>query len=743
MTNKIVLAAACLSLFGFGGMVSGEDRAAAPAPSTARAAEFFRVVPGPSQTQATLTVHAGKTWPWAVPRHITGKFAEHLGANIYQGMDAQVLRNPSFADFPFWTGQMSPDGVTQFMADEEKIQAELRRQASRAGWPAEALDNLTTARADGLAAWWGREGARDRVTPSPDAGEYGGRAQRVQVRSAGEGIGQWVRLPLHRVRRFEFLLHARSPNLAALTVSLSRPGTTIRAQATVRGLARPWSALSGTVELPGTAPAEEMYWLALQSEAVGEWVVDRLLLRPADHISGADPDVIRWLRESRLPILRWPGGNFVSGYHWEDGVGPLWQRPTRPNYAWGGVEPNFFGVNEFIQFCRAVGCEPMICANAGSGTPAEAARWIEYCNSPTNTPLGALRAAHGFPQPHQVKHWEVGNELWGRWQYHWTTPSGNADRYVEFSQAMLAADPTITLYACGAPVFWGKNWNDTLIQALGPRFDTITDHPLIGGNVPPGTDPLDVYRDFMAVPGVLERKWADLGQTMASAGIAQPRLAVTELQLFAHLAGAPAEGEKPRLTPDKLVNPGTLAEALYDILIYHAAVRLTPLAVMVTHSATVNHGGGLRKEQERVYANPCHYAQSAFAAFAGAAPVATELATPMVSAPRVLPDLRNAASQAQYGALDALAAVAADGGLLLSLVHRGTAGPIQCDIELRDFPGAARAETWTLTSEAPWAANRLKDPERVKPTTGSAIVADGRLRLTLQPYTVLRLQIPR
>src|SRR5206468_5093319 len=111
---------------------------------------------------------------------------------------------------------------------------------------------------------------------------------------------------------------------------------------------------------------------------------------------------------------RWPGGNFVSTYHWEDGVGPLDSRPTKANFAWGALELNTFGTDEFISFCRAVGCEPMICVNAGSGTPEEAARWIEYCNGPATSPMGKLRAANGHPEPFHVKHWEVGNELWGK-----------------------------------------------------------------------------------------------------------------------------------------------------------------------------------------------------------------------------------------------------------------------------------------------------------------------------------------
>ncbi|MHB9046578.1 MAG: alpha-L-arabinofuranosidase C-terminal domain-containing protein [Pirellulales bacterium] len=690
---------------------------------------------------ATLRVQAGKRAAHAIPAYLTGKFAEHLGNNIYNGMNAQIVRNPTFADYPFATGEASADGVATFLVDRQEIARQLRRRAARQGWPEAELDALVESRDDGLACWWTRVGPRDQVAVSPDTGPHGGRAQRVEVRATGQGVAQWTWLPLHRTRKYEFTLVARAPEMISLTVSIQPPdakGPCVTAK--VKDVSRAWRTFSGVLELPGDLPAEAEYRVALAADSAGQFVVERLLLYPADHVGFADPDVVRLLKASRLPLLRWPGGNFVSGYHWEDGVGPVEKRPTRSNDAWGGVEPNFFGTDEFVAFCRAVGCEPMICINAGNGTPEEAARWVEYCNGPADSPQGARRAANGHPAPYGIRHWEVGNELWGRWQVHWTTASGYADRYAEFARAMRAADSTIQLYACGAPVMWGKAWNDTLIARAAPILETITDHPLVGGGVSRDCDPLDVYRDFMAVPNVLQGKWHDLAGDMARAGVRQPRVAVTELQMFARLTGS---GGGARLTQQNLVSPSTQAEALYDVLIYHAAARLLPTVEMVTHSATVNHGGGLRKERERVYANPCYFAQSSFAALAGATPVAVELHAPQVAAPMVLPDLKSATKECSYGAVDALAAVGTDQSLWISLVHRGTAGPIRLEIAIEDFKAAERVELWTLSAEVPWAANSYEHPERIRPVESSASLRDAKLTVELKPYTVARVRIPR
>jgi alpha-L-arabinofuranosidase len=341
-----------------------------------------------------------------------------------------------------------------------------------------------------------------------------------------------------------------------------------------------------------------------------------------------------------------------------------------------------------------------------------------------------------------VKHWEVGNELWGKWQFYWTSAAGYVDRFKEYSRAMLAADPTIHVYACGAPVFGGKEWNDTLIAGTAPLLGSITDHPLVGGNVSPATDPMDVYRDFMAVPEVLEQKWAALRDGMLKAGIRNPGLAVTELQLFAHIGRATDTNAPVRLTRENLPSQASITEAIYDVLIYHASVRLAPFVEMVTHSATVNHGGGLRKERERVWATPCHYAQTAFAEFAGATPVAVEIYTIAERAPMVLPDLKKATKEVTFGAVDALAAVAKDGWLLLSLVHRGSTGPIHLNVEFPEFKAVQRAEVRTLSADVPWASATLEKPETVIPVDSVVELQGGRLLLNLQPCSVVRVRIP-
>jgi alpha-N-arabinofuranosidase len=251
---------------------------------------------------------------------------------------------------------------------------------------------------------------------------------------------------------------------------------------------------------------------------------------------------------------------------------------------------------------------------------------------------------------------------------------------------------------------------------------------------------MDVYRDFMAVPEVLQLKWADLRDSMQRAGIKEPKLAVTELQLFAHL-GRRAPDAPVKLTRENLPNQGSITEALYDILIYHAGLRLGPFVELVTHSAVVNHGGGLRKERERVWANPCHYAQTMFSAFAESTPVAVEIRAPSESAPMVLPDLKKASKGVSFGSVDALAAITADGTLLVSLVHRGSSGPIEVDIPL-PLPATTEAGLETLTAQTPWEGNSREHMDVIKPVHSRLQAMGGAFRVPLQPFTYAVLSIP-
>lgn len=180
---------------------------------------------------------------------------------------------------------------------------------------------------------------------------------------------------------------------------------------------------------------------------------------------GLRNDVLAALRELNFRSMRYPGGNFLSGYRWLDGVGPRDQRPRRRDLAWQSVETNQFGTNEFIEFCRAINTEPMLGVNMGTGSIQDAANLVEYCNAPVGTQYADLRAEHGYREPHGVRYWCLGNEMDGPWQIGHLEAGEYATKAREAAKMMRWHDPSIQLTLCGS---------SSSGMATYPEWDRVT-----------------------------------------------------------------------------------------------------------------------------------------------------------------------------------------------------------------------------------------------------------------------------
>ena len=237
---------------------------------------------GDATLKVTLRIQAHKRSPHQIPKYITGKFCEHLGFNIYHGMDAQILHNPTLAEYPFCVPGTSPDGVAKFHSNHDEIEKLIRQGAPSFGWPQETIADMSSDWRGGLACWWTLEGKREDVRVSPDVRGPRHRAQRVEVKAAGQGIAQWTYLPLHRVRKYEFELIARSPDMSSLTVSLGGPRRgKADAKAKVKGLSDEWKTFTGSLELKGDITTDASYKFAITADAAGQFLIERVLLRPA------------------------------------------------------------------------------------------------------------------------------------------------------------------------------------------------------------------------------------------------------------------------------------------------------------------------------------------------------------------------------------------------------------------------------------------------------------------------------
>ncbi|KAF5365048.1 hypothetical protein D9758_010992 [Tetrapyrgos nigripes] len=194
----------------------------------------------------------------------------------------------------------------------------------------------------------------------------------------------------------------------------------------------------------------------------------------SDPKTGFRKDVLAALKELNVPIFRYPGGNFVSSYRWQDGIGPKDARPRRPELAWLTEESNQFGTDEFMEFCRVMGAEPYICLNMGTGTLEDALAWLEYCNSSANTYYANLRRANGHSEPYNVKYWSLGNEVWGPWQVGQMESQDYAKKAYQWAKAMRLLDPSIKVVSCGETGY--ADWDRVTLKKLAPVIDYHSIH---------------------------------------------------------------------------------------------------------------------------------------------------------------------------------------------------------------------------------------------------------------------------
>lgn len=209
----------------------------------------------------------------------------------------------------------------------------------------------------------------------------------------------------------------------------------------------------------------------------------------ADHPEADDKgfrtDVLELVKGLQVPIVRYPGGNFVSGYNWEDGVGPLDKRPKRLELAWRTIEPNWIGFNEFMDWCSKANTEAMMAVNLGTRGIDEARNLLEYANHPAGTYWSDLRVSHGYKNPHYVKTWCLGNEMDGPWQIGHKTAVEYGRLACETAKVMKWTHPSIELVACGSSSV-GMNtfpeWESTVLDLTYNEIDYISIHQYYGNH---------------------------------------------------------------------------------------------------------------------------------------------------------------------------------------------------------------------------------------------------------------------
>ena len=444
---------------------------------------------------------------------------------------------------------------------------------------------------------------------------------------------------------------------------------------------------------------------------------------------GFRTDVLAALKRLNMTAMRYPGGNFASGYHWKDGVGAQSNRPTVRELAWQSIEPNRFGTDEYIRLCRKMGWTPMITVNLGTGTPEEARDWVEYCNSPAGTRYADLRAANGSAEPYGVKLWCLGNEMDGPWQLGHVPADHYAIRAQQAAKMMKDCDPTIELVACGScgvtmPTY--MEWDRVVLDHLGDGIDYISLHRYVdnrGDNTP----------DFLAVTNSVDQQIEEMdavcrfvqarrrSKKRAWLCFDEWNVWYKNMEMNGRGTFAPHLVEEIYNLEDALVVAG-----FFNSFIRHAdCLKIANLAQIVNIIAPV-----LTRGDEMLI-------QSIFYPFE------------MFSRRRTGVALRLAASGPTYETTKLGPAAVVDASAILDgkrlhvfAVNRSVSEPAELVIRVADRAIGSMESGEILTGDGPKSANSFENPGQIAPQPWKQIaIKDGAATTTLPPLSLVAMTL--
>ncbi len=479
---------------------------------------------------------------------------------------------------------------------------------------------------------------------------------------------------------------------------------------------------------------------------------------------GFRTDVLDLVRELQVPIVRYPGGNFISGYQWEDTVGPKQERPTRADSAWMSIETNEFGLNEFMSWCKKAGTEPMMAVNLGTRGATDAKNILEYCNFPGGTYLSDLRRKHGADAPHGVKVWCLGNEMDGPWQIGQKKPAEYGHLASQTARLMKTVDPRIELVACGSSAYTMSTfgaWETGVLEECYNDVDYISLHAYFGKYT-------GDTGDLLACPVEMERYIRDAIAVCDSVGIRKHsrkkiNFSFDEWNVNYHFRYPNAEPEEwrtwyltshfyeeflmkasmkppkkqrafwtkgPRLSEDIYTMEDALAVGgMLIVLLRHAdRVKIACQAQLVNVLAPIftSDEGAVRQTIYYPYLHASRYGRG------------TVLDT-RVQSPCYMSQI--------YGpvpCVDAAAILQPDGESLVILAVNRDSEDETLGCDLRQFEGWHVAEHIVLSDQDRLAVNTIENPDRVLPrtVTGEAKLDGGKLSAQLKAYSwnVIRIE---
>jgi len=621
---------------------------------------------------ALLQVDFAQLGP-AIPPYVYGQFIEHLGRCIRDGIWAEKLRDRKFLLEPGKSWEVvKPEGaVCEVFHDPAGAYA---GDHCLALWVRDAKGGPCGIRQGGIGLVAGKEYTGYAILA------HVGAPQPVEARlSWGAGDQDCQSMFLDKVAK----TYQRFP-------------LRFRAGATTDD-----AALSLTLK------SEACLWIACLS------------LMPADNLKGMRRDTLELIRILNPPVTRWPGGNFVSGYNWKDGIGERDRRPPRWERAWNDVEDNDFGLDEFMAFCAEVGTEPYVAVNAGLGSVQDAADEVEYANGPPGSRWGSARANNGHAEPYQVAWWGVGNEMYGDWQLGHVPVERYALRHNAFVAAMRAKDPRLKIIAVGNP----GRWNNTVLPLCAGNLDLLSGHhyterklrlPFSADDAASYESQFLNYSDSVAagIRGLVADFRRRLGQ--GNAAVDRLRLAIDEWGLVRDWNSAP---DGPGVGAFEhyycLGDAVMLGRGLHEIL------RSVDVVAMANWAQTVNVIGTIKTSRNQAALDPAGHLLALYRAHLAGVLVPCKLSMDVPLDAVAGWDQKNRA-------------------LSLGLINYSPDRDLALEIQLTGFPKPRRIAAWRINGPSLGAINVPGQPETVTTTRLTEPVAlDKPVTLLAHSITVV------
>ena len=486
------------------------------------------------------------------------------------------------------------------------------------------------------------------------------------------------------------------------------------------------------------APIDRNVWgsfLEVLGRAIYEGIYD-----PGNKLSDANgfrKDVMNEIHQMGVPIIRYPGGNFVSGYNWLNGVGRKESRPRELDKAWNSINSNQFGTDEFMAWCKLVGTEPLMGLNLGTGTPEEAAALVEYCNVEKGTKWSELRRKNGIAAPYNVKRWCLGNEMDGPWQIGHMSAVEYGMKAADAARQMRYVDPSLQLIACGSsgpfmPTY--LEWDREVLEQCYDRVDGLSLHRYFE-NTPESTG--GSSEKFVAMNLTMDRQ---IAETVAVCDLVRghkrsPKklwLSFDEWNVWYRArSGDAVDGHKTE-APHLLEEVYNLEDALLVGGLVNTLMRNADRVKLACLAQLVNVIAPITTNKDGLFRHTIYYPYSWALQYARGAALSLLVESPTYDVQGL--------DQVPY--LDVAGAVDREAGKVsLFILNRDLAKPHQVELMWEDKSPSSVASSWLIAGDDLKASNSFAAPQRVAPQAFAKPASSGShttFEVPARSYTVIQ-----